>query len=164
MRTMIKYKDYIKQFGEQMSTELIILQKSKPEKNIFTEKITKSNDAFKYLMATPEYVMNIETKEMFYCIYVNRANKIQSIIKISEGDKTGCVVNISMILQGAILQGSSGIILSHNHPSGNNVVSEADKKITSNIKQVCILMGITLLDHIIVHGTTYTSLTEEGLI
>ncbi|WP_229128394.1 MULTISPECIES: JAB domain-containing protein [unclassified Butyricimonas] len=58
----------------------------------------------------------------------------------------------------------SGIILSHNHPSGNLHPSEPDKQITSKIKEVCKVLDLRLLYHILLTEESDYSFTDEGLI
>ena len=59
---------------------------------------------------------------------------------------------------------ATGIILSHNHPSGNLQPSESDTKITLTIKEAGNLMDVTLLDHIIVSEKDYYSFADNGLL
>ena len=69
-----------------------------------------------------------------------------------------------IILQTALKVHASGIILSHNHPSGNLRPSEPDKQITSKIKEACKVLDLHLLDHIILTEESYYSFTDEGLL
>ena len=74
------------------------------------------------------------------------------------------VVDVRIILQTALLAHASGIILSHNHPSGNMVASSSDNAITSKLKKACEILDITLLDHIILSDTGYLSYADEGML
>ena len=67
-------------------------------------------------------------------------------------------------LQTALLAHASGIILSHNHPSGNIVASSSDNAITSKLKKACEILDITLLDYIILSDTGYLSYADEGML
>ena len=71
---------------------------------------------------------------------------------------------MKIILQTALKVHASGIILSHNHPSGNLRPSEPDKQITSKIKEACKYLDLVLLDHIILTDERYYSFTDEGLL
>ena len=73
-------------------------------------------------------------------------------------------MDVRIILQTALLAHASGIILSHNHPSGNMVASSNDNAITSKLKKACELLDITLLDHIILSDTGYLSYADEGML
>lgn len=70
------------------------------------------------------------------------------------------------LLKTGILSNAAGIILCHNHTSGNLIPSEADVKLTDRMQQVCELVGIPLLDHVIVGGdnSMYFSFREKGLV
>jgi DNA repair protein RadC len=69
-----------------------------------------------------------------------------------------------MISQYALKGNASGIIIAHNHPSGNSNPSESDQKITNKIKEAGNLLDIQLLDHIIVtpERDVYRSFADEG--
>ena len=59
---------------------------------------------------------------------------------------------------------ASGVIISHNHPSGALIPSTADKTVTKNIKEICQLLDTDLLDHIILTADSYLSFADENLI
>ena len=69
-----------------------------------------------------------------------------------------------IIMQAAILGNASGIILAHNHPSGNAKPSLQDDQITQKIREISQLIGITLLDHLIITDESYYSYADEGRI
>ena len=108
----------------------------------------------------------IEHKESFKMLLLNRANKVLGITTISEGGLSGTVTDVRLIFQYAIKGNASGIIVAHNHPSGNSNPSDSDQKITQKIKEAGNLLDIQLLDHIIVtpEMDLYRSLADEGQI
>jgi len=59
---------------------------------------------------------------------------------------------------------ATGLILGHNHPSGNLKPSESDKQITQKIKEAGKMMDITVLDHLIITQKAYFSFAEEGML
>jgi DNA repair protein RadC len=83
-------------------------------------------------------------------LYLNRANKIIGVQKLSKGGIAATVIDTRLILSTALKSLSSGIIISHNHPSGNKIPSDLDLMLTSKLRQACELLDIKLLDHIIV--------------
>ena len=97
-------------------------------------------------------------------MFLNQANKIIHFEVISKGGITGTVADPRIILRMALELIAVGIILCHNHPSGNLNPSNADKAITKKIGDAASLMDIKLLDHIIVSDEGYFSFMEEGLI
>lgn len=102
--------------------------------------------------------------EEFWILFLNRANKIISRMKISQGGVSGTVTDVRIILKKAIETLASGLVICHNHPSGNNSPSDSDIKITQKIKESGALMDIQLLDHIIVCGKEYYSFADNGMI
>ncbi len=124
-------------------------------------KVQNSNDSFKVLM---DYYdpRKIDYKEMFYVILLNRSNYCIGISRIAVGSTTGVIVNIKEIFQLALRMNASGIILSHNHPSGSILPSDADHAITKKVKQAASFLEMNLLDHIIVTRDGYYSYADEG--
>lgn len=124
-------------------------------------KIINSENIHAYLKKVYD-TDELELREYFYVIYLNRQNEILGHYLLSIGSVSGCVVSISSVICGAALCNASNVILSHNHPSGNTQPSDADKKITKNIKEALILIELKLLDHIIYAEDTYYSFADEG--
>jgi len=59
---------------------------------------------------------------------------------------------------------ATSLILAHNHPSGNLETSDADRRVTNQIKQAGIIMDIPLLDHLIMTTDSFLSMADEGLL
>lgn len=104
------------------------------------------------------------THEEFFCIFLNRANKVIKIDQISKGGISGTVTDIRILFKNAILNTASGLIVAHNHPSGNLNPSESDSKITAKIKESGNLLDIQLLDHLIICNSDYYSFADNGLL
>lgn len=102
--------------------------------------------------------------EEFWILLLNRANHIISKKMISKGGVTGTVVDPKLIFKEAIECTASGIILCHNHPSGNKNPSDADISLTRKLKDAGILLDIQVLDHLIIAGNSYFSFADEGRI
>jgi len=94
----------------------------------------------------------------------DRSNKVLTTLQVSRGGISGTVVDIRLILREALNYYASGIILAHNHPSGNCSPSPQDTQITKKLKEAAQWMDMTLLDHIIVCGESYFSYADEGII
>lgn len=106
----------------------------------------------------------IELVEQFKVMLTNRANKVLGICEVSTGGVSGTVADPKLIFAAAIKAGASGIILAHNHPSGNLAASQADIDLTRKIKEGGKLLEIQLLDHLIVTSEGYYSFADEGLL
>jgi DNA repair protein RadC len=100
--------------------------------------------------------------EVFWVLYLNQNNRVIGAEKISEGGITGTVIDVRILLRKALERLSCGIIIAHNHPSGNLNPSEPDLKITKQIEQACKLLDVALLDHLIVGASGYYSFRDEG--
>ena len=102
--------------------------------------------------------------EEFWLMILNRANKIIELKKISAGGVSGTVTDIKIILKAAIEKTASGIIVCHNHPSGNIKPSSADINLTKKLKSACELVDISFLDHVIVSYNHFYSFADEGVV
>ena len=119
--------------------------------------IRQSRDAYEELRPLLSDLMH----EEFWVLYLNNANRVQKSFQLSKGGLTGTLVDVRLILKKALELGSVGMILAHNHPSGNLRPSKADLQITRKTKKAAALMDIRLLDHLIVHGSEYYSFADE---
>lgn len=127
--------------------------------------ISSSLDAYTELKDFfPEELLQLQ--EMFVVMYLNRANRVIGIYRLSTGGLTGTVADTRLILGTALKVAATAIILAHNHPSGNLRPSRADELLTAKIKEACKYMDINLSDHIIVSANTgeYFSFADEGLL
>lgn len=125
--------------------------------------IHNSSDLEKLIRA--EYPPHqITTKEMFFLVIMNQANKVLTVAKISEGSDTGTVADPAEILRRCLLIGGKSFVVAHNHPSGNTNPSPADKAITNRIAEAAKLLDLRLLDHVILSENDYLSMADEGLI
>jgi DNA repair protein RadC len=102
--------------------------------------------------------------EEFWVLLLNRANKIIDKKKISSGGVSGTVVDPKMLFRIAIQDLASSIILCHNHPSGNKKPSEADIKLTKQLKEAGKFLEIPILDHIIITDQDFFSFADEGMM
>lgn len=104
------------------------------------------------------------THEEFFCIFLNRANKVLKVDQISKGGVSGTVTDVRIIFKNAVLLTASGVIVAHNHPSGNLNPSESDVKITRKIKEAGDILDVQLLDHLIIHNSDYYSFADNGIL
>lgn len=100
--------------------------------------------------------------EEFWLINLNRKNSVINQYKISEGGITATIVDQRKLFKLAIESNSTGIILFHNHPSGNIQPSDADNRITKTLVESGKLLDIKVLDHIIIAQNGYFSYADNG--
>lgn len=124
-----------------------------------------SHDAYKELRDFfPEELISLQ--EMFVVKYMNNANRIIGVYRMSVGGIVGTVADPRIILGTALKVAATSMIIAHNHPSGQLKPSVADERLTSKIKEGAKFMDINLADHIILSPTdeAYYSFADEGLI
>lgn len=123
-------------------------------------KINSSKDAFDLLKGE---MMDLP-KEEFWVLLMNRANRVIKKKRVSEGGVSGTVADPKIIFKLALEELASGIIVAHNHPSGNLQASQSDIDLTSKLKEAGKFLEIQLLDHIIIANQKYLSFADEGMI
>lgn len=106
----------------------------------------------------------IELLEQFKVVFLNRNHRVLGIFELSSGGVSGTVADPKLIFMAALKLNACTLIISHNHPSGNLIPSETDKKLTQRIKEAAILLDMHLLDHIILTNEGYFSFANEGLL
>jgi DNA repair protein RadC len=134
----------------------------KPNKNIDL-KITTSFDAVQIIRKFWNEE-TIEMQEEVKVILLNNSNCVLGIYNLSKGGITSSLVDVRLVLSVALKCLAQGIILVHNHPSGNLKPSSADLTIVEKLKDSCKLMDIALLDSIIITQESYMSFTDDGLL
>jgi len=123
-------------------------------------KITCSRDVFELLKPT---LMDVPHEE-FWVLLLNRANRVIKSVQVSQGGVSGTVADPRIIFKSALEELASGIILAHNHPSGNLTASQADIQLTRKLKDGARLLDVQVLDHLILAGQKYYSFADEGLL
>ena len=81
---------------------------------------------------------------------------------LATGNINTCVCDVASIARNALLTGAAGVIIAHNHPSGDPQPSAEDIAATRRAKQALKLFDITLCDHVIIGGGQHHSLKEAG--
>lgn len=102
--------------------------------------------------------------EEFWVLMLSRANRVMYKRCVSQGGTASTVVDVKLLLKRAIDCLAEGIILVHNHPSGNAKPSMEDDKLTQRIKEGAKILGINVLDHVIIARSNSYSYADEGRI
>jgi DNA repair protein RadC len=126
-------------------------------------KINGSKDAY-YVFLENWDDSKIEFVEQFKVLLLNRANKALGVFEVSSGSSTGTIADPKLIFAAAIKANACGIILAHNHPSGNLQPSQADIDLTKKVKDGGKLLEIQVVDHLIVTREGFYSFVNEGLL
>ena len=107
---------------------------------------------------------DVQPEEHVYEICIDIKGNVIGLFHIGQGSRGACIVDPAGIVRNALLCNASGIIIAHNHPSGEFDVSQDDINATEKLNSALKLFDITLSDHIIVAHGGYKSLREEGMI
>ena len=111
----------------------------------------------------PEGTLGLQ--EQFAVLYLNRSNLVIGSAILFKGGVSNTTVDMRIVVGSAVKVLSSGVIVAHNHPSGNLTPSKDDIELTKRLKECLRLMNITLLDHLIITPDfSHRSLAEQGLI
>ncbi|MGQ0828162.1 MAG: RadC family protein [Bacteroidota bacterium] len=135
-------------------------RRRKETESLKREKVITSKDVFEIMKPS---MMDLPHEE-FWLLMLNRASSVIKKELISRGGVSGTVVDAKIIFKTAVEQYASSIIICHNHPSGNLKPSDADIRLTKNIKEAGKIMEISLLDHLIISEKGFYSFADEGII
>ncbi|HPG55021.1 MAG TPA: DNA repair protein RadC [Candidatus Enterocola sp.] len=102
--------------------------------------------------------------EEFWILLLNHANKVVAKVKIASGGVHQTIVDVKLLFKYALDRLATGIILCHNHPSGNLFPSAADKLLTNKIVDGAKFLDIRILDHVIIGRDEYFSFADEHLL
>lgn len=105
--------------------------------------------------------MRFETQEILKVAMLDNKNNLIKIKDVAIGSGNFAVATIKMILNEAVKIEAEGIILIHNHPSGNPMPSEKDIEFTQRVEQATKILGIKLVDHIVIGRNNYISIFSQ---
>ena len=120
--------------------------------------ITHRHDVEEYLRISFGYCRN----EYLAALYLGNRNQVLETVRISEGTVNQCTVHPRIIIEKALHYAAASIIIAHNHPGGGQTPSEADWLLTERLFEICRLMEIPLLDHLIISTEGVASLKEAA--
>lgn len=140
--------------------ELVYRNKVKPSDR---PKVNSAESAYDVFLNA--WDMNkIELVEQFMILLLDRANLCLGLSNVSTGGISSCLVDPKIIFATALKSKASGIIMAHNHPSGNLKPSNADIELTDRLKRAGNLLDISVLDHLVITPQSFYSFANEGLI
>jgi DNA repair protein RadC len=107
-----------------------------------------------------------ETTEAFWILALDAQSRVlfDTPILITRGILNGSLVHPREVFRAAIVAGAAGIILVHNHPSGDPTPSADDRSVTQQLVSAGRLLDLPVYDHVIVGRSTYASFAELGLL
>ena len=135
-------------------------RRRKESDTIEKPKITSSSVAYRILQKR----LGDLPHEEFWILLLNRANQVIREEFLSKGGISGTVVDVRLVCKAAIEHNACGLVIAHNHPSGQLVPSEQDKQITKKLKEALKTFEIVLLDHLIIGDQKYYSFADELIL
>jgi DNA repair protein RadC len=134
-------------------------RRRRAEDAVELEKITSSRSVFEIMQP----IIGELPHEEFWVLYLNNSNKVIHKAQLSKGGITGTVVDSRIIFKTALEYNATSLILTHNHPSGKLLASNADREITKKIKLAGQQLDILVIDHIIITEMGFYSFNDEGI-
>lgn len=134
-------------------------RRRRAEDTVELKKITSSKIVFEIMRP----IIGELPHEEFWVLFLNNSNKVISKTQLSKGGISGTIVDTRLVFRLALENRATGLILCHNHPSGNLIPSDADKDITRRIKTAGAILDVKILDHLIITETKYYSFVDEGI-
>ena len=151
LKTMNQLNEVTVKYKRKLFSEL------KVESSLKAQEVCKA--AYKVMKA------EMELKEYFIILLLNNSNNVLGYYKLSEGGICGTVVDVRIAFATALKCAATGIILCHNHPSGNPNPSTADRLITRKFKDAGKILDVKVLDHLILcPDDFYYSFADEGVL
>ena len=160
VKDLMKFKG----IGEAKSISILAAlelgRRRRGEEAIEKKQVTSSSSVFELMQP----IIGELSHEEFWIVYLNNSNKVLKKIQLSKGGIVGTLVDVRLVLKAALQIDAVGLILTHNHPSGSLIPSQADKKITQKLKIASETIDIKVLDHLIITEKAYFSFADENLL
>ncbi len=159
LKQLMEFKGVGEAKAVSIAAALELGRRRRAEESVELQKITSSKAVFEIMQPIIGELLH----EEFWVLYLNNSNKVLYKAQLSKGGITGTVVDVRLIFKMALEHNATSIILSHNHPSGKLLASDADKDITKKLKFAGEQLDIKVLDHIIITENGYLSFQDEGI-
>ena len=156
---LLKFKGIGEAKAVSIVAALELGRRQRAEDVLTLKRITSSKAVFEIMQP----IIGELPHEEFWVLFLNNSNKVISKSQLSKGGIAGTVVDMRLIFKLALENGATGLILCHNHPSGDLKPSNADKQITKKIKEAGEILDVKVLDHLIITESKYYSFVDEGI-
>lgn len=122
-------------------------------------KITQSSVAAGILR---DYMSGLDHEEM-WAMFLTIENSLINQEMLTKGTLTSTLIDARTIVKHSLMNNAAGVIIVHNHPSGNPNPSPCDVRETQKVRDACKLMDISLVDHIVISRDSYYSFADEAI-
>jgi len=103
-------------------------------------------------------------QEAFYVVCLDAQSQVRAIHEATRGTLNSSLVHPREVFRAAILAGAAGVVVVHNHPSGDPTPSADDRSVTRQLVDAGRLLDVPVYDHVIIGGERYVSFVEAGLL
>ena len=125
--------------------------------------ITSPNEAAGYLLANIYTPFEQFDQEELWALLLNSKNHVTHEVMIYRGTVNSALIRAPELFKEAVRVNATGVLLSHNHPSGDPTPSPEDVEVTRRVREIATLLEIQLEDHIVVGKDSWVSLRNRGL-
>lgn len=122
------------------------------------QSITDAADILKKYISTTK----LSTQEHAAVMYLDRQNRVIGVYLHTTGGIASTIIDVRLILAAALKLGALGLIVTHNHPSGNLQPSDADIKMTNELIKAAKYHDISVIDHIILTPKSFRSMRQNN--
>lgn len=124
------------------------------------QRIRNPQDVWKLLKSR----MENELQETFVVVSLDSQSHVLGVTEVTRGILNSSLVHPREVFRIAIALGAAGIIVAHNHPSGNPTASNDDRAVTRQLVDAGKVIDIPVYDHIIIGDGRYSAFSEMGLL
>ncbi len=103
-------------------------------------------------------------REHFEVAFLDSQHRLIAVERLFSGSLDGAEIHPRIIVQRALALNAAGILVAHNHPSGNTEPSAADKAVTAQLKAALRMVEVRLLDHFVVTNSQAVSMAARGWV
>lgn len=135
----------------------LIFEKSNEENKNIIDNISSAFNIFRFLLGSLK-------EENIGVIYLDNSNKMLNYEIITKGTISEVFLYTRTFIERVLKNNAAGVIISHNHPTGEISPSDEDIDLTNKLKNSLELVDVVLLDHLIVSKTNYFSFSENNLL
>ncbi len=103
-------------------------------------------------------------REALAALYLSHSHRLLALRILTTGSDRHTIVDPRQVYRAAVRAEAAGVIIAHNHPSGDPTASRPDLSVTRRLAEAGVVIGVELLDHLILGAGRYVSLAEQGLL
>lgn len=103
-------------------------------------------------------------RERCVAVLVDVKHRVLDVVTVSIGSLDHTFMGPREIMRDALLANAAGLVLAHNHPSGDPEPSADDETVTRRLAEAGRLLGVEVLDHLVVGGMRWVSLARRGVL